>query len=87
MYGFGCPLIRSGLPPCITVTDIVRYAVQEQQGGGAGDRRQERRREGGTRERGEGRKRALGLLVVRQEELTVGDRGMRWKEACYGGRA
>jgi hypothetical protein len=55
MYGFGYPLRRSGLPPCITVTDIVRYAVQEQQGGGAGDRRggeKEGRENGGKDERG-----------------------------------
>jgi hypothetical protein len=30
---------------------------------------QERRREGGRRERETGRKRSLGLLVVRQQEL------------------
>ena len=54
------------------------YAMQEQQGGA-----QERRREGGARERGKGRKRSLGLLVVRQHR-GLGDRGMRWKEACYG---
>jgi hypothetical protein len=30
---------------------------------------QERRREGGTRERGKGRRKSLGLLVVRQQEL------------------
>jgi hypothetical protein len=29
----------------------------------------ERRREGGTRERGKGRRKTLGLLVVRQQEL------------------
>ena len=37
--------------------------------GGTGASLQERRREGGTRERGTGRKRSLGLLVVRQQEL------------------
>jgi hypothetical protein len=31
--------------------------------------KQERRRGGGTREQGKGRKRSLGLLVVRQQEL------------------
>jgi hypothetical protein len=41
-----------------------RYAVQGQQRGA-----QERRREGGTRERGTGRRKSLGLLVVRQQEL------------------
>jgi hypothetical protein len=30
---------------------------------------QERRREGGTRERGKGRRKSLGLLVVRRQEL------------------
>jgi len=30
---------------------------------------QERRRGGGTRERGTGRRKSLGLLVVRQQEL------------------
>jgi hypothetical protein len=30
---------------------------------------QERRREGGTRERGTGRRKSLELLVVRQQEL------------------
>jgi hypothetical protein len=45
---------------------------------------QERRREGGTRKRRTGRKRSLGLLVVRQQELGWYYRGMRWKEACYG---
>jgi hypothetical protein len=43
---------------------IVRYAVQGQQKGAP-----ERRREGGTRERGKGRRESLGLLVVRQQEL------------------
>ena len=43
---------------------IVRYAMQGQQRGA-----QERRREGGTRERGNGRRKSLGLLVVRQQEL------------------
>ena len=32
---------------------------------------QERRREGGTRERGTGRRKSLELLVVRQQELPV----------------
>jgi hypothetical protein len=41
---------------------IARYAMQGQQRGG-----HERRREGGTKERGEGRKRSLGLLVMRQQ--------------------
>jgi hypothetical protein len=39
---------------------LVRYAMRGQQRGA---------REGGTRERGTGRKRSLGLLVVRQQEL------------------
>jgi hypothetical protein len=43
---------------CYTVQDI----IQEQQG-----RAQERGREGGARERGKERKRALELLVVRQQ--------------------
>jgi hypothetical protein len=49
-----------------TGASIVRYAMQGRQRGA-----QERRREGGagTRERGEGRKGSLGLLVVRQQEL------------------
>ena len=47
-----------------TGASIVRYAMRGQQKGA-----QERRREGGTRERGTGRKRSLGLLVVRQQEL------------------
>jgi hypothetical protein len=42
----------------------VRYAMQGQQRGA-----QERRREGGTRERGTGRRKSFGLLVVRQQEL------------------
>ena len=42
----------------------VRYAMQGQQRGA-----QERRREGGTRERGTGRRKSLELLVVRQQEL------------------
>jgi hypothetical protein len=42
----------------------VRYAMQGQQRGA-----QERRREGGTRERGTGRRKSLGLLVVRQQGL------------------
>jgi hypothetical protein len=42
----------------------VRYAMQGQQRGA-----QERRREGGTRERGTGRRKSLGLLVGRQQEL------------------
>jgi hypothetical protein len=55
--------------------------MQEQQRGA-----QERRREGRTRERGKGRRKSLGLVVVRQQELRgLGDRRMRWKEACYGG--
>jgi hypothetical protein len=47
-----------------TGASIVRCAMQGQQRGA-----QERRKEGGTRERGTGRKRSLGLLVVRQQEL------------------
>jgi hypothetical protein len=47
-----------------TGTSIVRYAMQGQQRG-----TQERRRKGGTRERGEGRRKSLGLLVVRQQGL------------------
>jgi hypothetical protein len=43
-----------------TGASIVRYAMQGQQRGA-----QERRREGGTRERGKGRRKSLGLLVVR----------------------
>jgi hypothetical protein len=43
---------------------VVRYAMQGQQRGAP-----ERRREGGTRERGNGRRKSLGLLVVRQQEL------------------
>jgi hypothetical protein len=41
------------------------------EGTGKGRRRRslERRREGGTRERGKGRRKSLGLLVVRQQEL------------------
>jgi hypothetical protein len=46
-----------------TGVSIVRYARQGHQRGAP-----ERRREGGTRERGKGR-RKLGLLVVRQQEL------------------
>jgi hypothetical protein len=42
----------------------VRYGMQGQQRGA-----QERRREGGTREPGTGRRKSLGLLVVRQQEL------------------
>jgi hypothetical protein len=38
--------------------------MQEQQRGA-----QERRRKGGTRERGKERRKSLGLLVVRQQEL------------------
>jgi hypothetical protein len=44
--------------------NIVRYAMQGQHRGA-----QERRREGGTRERGKGRRKSLGLLLVRQQEL------------------
>jgi hypothetical protein len=47
-----------------TGASIVRYAMQGQQRGAP-----ERRREGGTRERGKGRRKSLGLLVVRQQEL------------------
>ena len=47
-----------------TGASIVFYAMRGWQKGA-----QERRREGGTRERGRGRKRSLGLLVVRQQEL------------------
>jgi hypothetical protein len=47
-----------------TGASIAHYAMQGQQKGA-----QERRREGGTRERGKGQKRSLGLLVVRQQEL------------------
>ena len=47
-----------------TGASIVRYAMQGQQRGA-----QERRREGGTRERGNGRRKSIGLLVVRQQEL------------------
>jgi hypothetical protein len=70
-----------------TGASIVRYAMQGQQ---RGAQEQERRREGGTRERGKGRRRrkSLGLLVVRQQEIgsNLGDRRARWKRACYGGR-
>jgi hypothetical protein len=45
-----------------TGASIVRYSMQKQQGGGAGE---EERRRDEARERGEGRKRLLGLLVVR----------------------
>jgi hypothetical protein len=47
-----------------TGASMVRYAMREWQKGA-----QERRREGGTRERGRGQKRSLGLLVARQQEL------------------
>jgi hypothetical protein len=47
-----------------TGASIVRYAMQGQQRGA-----QERRREGGMRERGKERRKSLGLLVVRQQEL------------------
>ena len=47
-----------------TGASIVRYATQGQQRGAP-----ERRREGGTRERENGRRKSLGLLVVRQQEL------------------
>jgi hypothetical protein len=47
-----------------TGVSIARYAMQGQQRGAP-----ERRREGGTRERGKGRRKSLGLLVVRQQEL------------------
>jgi hypothetical protein len=47
-----------------TGVSIARHAMQGQQRGA-----QERRREGGTRERGDGRRKSLGLLVVRQQEL------------------
>ena len=43
---------------------IARYAMQGQQRGA-----QERRGDEGAKERGKGRKRSLGLLVVRQQEL------------------
>jgi hypothetical protein len=43
---------------------VMCYAMRGQQRGA-----QEKRRGGGTRERGTGRKRPLGLLVVRQQEL------------------
>jgi hypothetical protein len=43
---------------------IVHYAMRGQQRGA-----QERMREGGTRERRTGRKKSLGLLVARQQEL------------------
>ena len=46
-----------------TGASVVRYAMRGQQRGA-----QERRREVGTRERRTGRKRSLGLLVVRQQE-------------------
>jgi hypothetical protein len=42
----------------------VFYAMQVQQRGA-----QERTKEGGTRERGTGRRKSLELLVVRQQEL------------------
>jgi hypothetical protein len=44
---------------------------------------QGRRREGGTKERGTGRRKSLELLVVRQQGK--GDRRLRWMEASYGG--
>jgi hypothetical protein len=47
-----------------TGVSIARYAVQGQQRGAP-----ERRREGGTREREKGRRKSLGLLVARQQEL------------------
>jgi hypothetical protein len=47
-----------------TGVSIVRYAMQGQQRGA-----RERRREGGTRERGNGRRKSLGLMVVKQQEL------------------
>jgi hypothetical protein len=47
-----------------TGVSIVRYAMQGQQRGAP-----ERRREGGTRERGKGRRKLLGLPVVRQQGL------------------
>jgi hypothetical protein len=43
---------------------VARCAVQGQQRGAL-----ERRREGGTRERGNGQRKSLGLLVVRQQGL------------------
>jgi hypothetical protein len=50
--------------PHYTGVSIVRYAMQGQKRGA-----QERRREGGTRDRGIGRRKSLGLLVLRQQEL------------------
>jgi hypothetical protein len=45
---------------------IARYSVPRRGRRGGS---QERRREGGTRERGKGRRKSLGLLVARQQEL------------------
>jgi hypothetical protein len=47
-----------------TGASIARYSMQGRQRGAP-----ERRREGGTRERGKGRRKSLGLLMVRQQEL------------------
>jgi hypothetical protein len=69
------PLPRAAADTCgqhsalhYTVASTLQHAVlvrsQEQQGGA-----QERRREGGTRERGKGRLRALGLLMASQQGL------------------
>ena len=57
------------------VSSIVRYSMQGQQRGA-----QERRRKGGTRERGTGRKRPLGLLVAGGKAAgawVIGGRGGR----------
>jgi hypothetical protein len=69
--------------PHYTGASIVHYYAMQGQQRGA----QERRRGGGTRERGKGRRKSLGLLVVRQYSRSSGDtcRRARWKEACYGG--
>jgi hypothetical protein len=56
--GGQCSMLR------YTGGSTVRHATQGQQRGA-----QERRREGGTREQGTGRRKSLGLLVLRQQEL------------------
>jgi hypothetical protein len=61
------------------VPGIVHYTIQEAvqcgmlcRGSRKGRRRGGEKEEGGTRERGTGRRKSLGLLVVRQQELLIG---------------